>query len=101
MTSLRFDDPIKSERVQSLVGTLAGWTHDEERNVITRTYELPNFRAAVAFVLYVAELAEAADHHPDIDIRYNKVALSLSTHSAGGITERDFALARAIDHRPG
>ena len=46
---------------------------------------------------FVAELAEAANHHPDIDIRYNRVRLTLSTHSAGGVTEKDFALARAID----
>ena len=56
------------------------------------------FPAAVRFVDFVAELAEVADHHPDIDIRYNRVRLTLSTHSAGGVTEKDFALARAIDH---
>ena len=65
---------------------------------IAREYQFPTFPAAVRFVDFVAELAEAADHHPDIDVRYNRVRLTLSTHSAGGVTEKDFALARAIDH---
>ena len=52
---------------------------------------------ALAFVAYVGELAEAQGHHPDIDIRYNKVTLTLSTHEAGGLSEKDFALAKLID----
>jgi 4a-hydroxytetrahydrobiopterin dehydratase len=100
MTTLRLDDPIKAERVQSRVQALRGWSYDGERNVITREYRFPNFRSAIAFVQYVAEQADAADHHPDIDVRYNRVTLSLSTHSAGGITDRDFDLAAAIDHLP-
>ena len=53
----------------------------------------------VAFVAFVGELAESLDHHPDIDVRYNKVTLSLSTHSAGGLTDKDFELADLVDHR--
>ena len=64
---------------------------------IERTYALPTFRASLAFVAYVGELAEAKNHHPDIDIRYNKVTLALSTHDAGGITAKDFELARLVD----
>jgi len=56
-----------------------------------------DFRRALAFVNDVGRLAEEANHHPDIDIRYNRVTLALMTHDAGGITARDLALARAID----
>ncbi|MEF3274936.1 MAG: 4a-hydroxytetrahydrobiopterin dehydratase [Chloroflexus sp.] len=68
-----------------------------EGNEIVRTFRLANFPAAIAFVTHVAFLAEAAGHHPDIDIRYNRVRIALTTHDAGGLTEKDFALAAAID----
>jgi 4a-hydroxytetrahydrobiopterin dehydratase len=60
---------------------------------IARTYPFKDFPAAIKFVNAVAELAEQAWHHPDIDIRWNKVTLTLTTHDAGGLTEKDFALA--------
>lgn len=66
-------------------------------NEIVRTFEFPDFIKAVTFVDSVAVLAEQAGHHPDIDIRYNKIKLALSTHDAGGITTKDFALAAEID----
>ena len=74
--------------------TVPGWENNGKE--ITRVYKFKDFKEAMAFVNRVADLAEAADHHPDIDIRYNKVTLTLSTHSAGGLTEKDFALARQI-----
>jgi 4a-hydroxytetrahydrobiopterin dehydratase len=64
---------------------------------ILRTIECDDFVRAMGLVNSIALLAERADHHPDIDIRWNKVLLTLSTHSAGGLTEKDFALAEAID----
>ncbi|MBL0921452.1 MAG: 4a-hydroxytetrahydrobiopterin dehydratase [Phycisphaerales bacterium] len=66
-------------------------------DAIQRTYLFKDFNAAIAFVNQIAAFAEAADHHPDILIRYNKVTLTLSTHDAGGITEKDFALAEKAD----
>ena len=96
---------LKAERIQGLLNnaqitqamkTVPGWTTTNRRKAITRTYKFPNFRAAMAFVNFVAELAEAQDHHPDIDIRYNKVTLVLSTHSEGGLTIKDFQLATGI-----
>lgn len=66
-------------------------------DAIVRTFQFPDFPAAVVFVNQVATLAEAAAHHPDIDIRWNRVTLLLTTHDAGGLTEKDFALARQID----
>jgi 4a-hydroxytetrahydrobiopterin dehydratase len=64
---------------------------------ISRTFTLGNFVEAVEFVNQVTELAEDADHHPDVDIRWNKVTLRLSTHSKGGLTKADFDLAAQID----
>jgi 4a-hydroxytetrahydrobiopterin dehydratase len=60
---------------------------------LVRTFQFKDFRAALGFVNHVGELAEEAGHHPDIDIRYNRVRLGLITHDAGGLTEKDFDLA--------
>ena len=88
---------MTADQIKKACRELGGWEADLDAPSIARDYEFPTFPAAVRFVDFVAELAEAADHHPDIDIRYNRVRLTLSTHSAGGVTEKDFALARAID----
>ena len=64
---------------------------------IQRTYQFDDFVQAIAFVNKVADAAEAAQHHPDILVRYNKVTLTLTTHDAGGITDNDFSLARCAD----
>ncbi len=85
--------------IQRELGGLPGWSRRGE--VLTRTYQFRNFSEAMDFVNRVADEAESADHHPDIDIRYSKVTLSLSTHSAGGITDNDIALAKAIDKPDG
>ena len=74
---------------------MEGWT--SLGNAIHRDFTFPGFRAAITFVNRVADLAEAAGHHPDIEIHYNRVYLSLSTHDAGGVTEKDVALAAEID----
>ena len=72
-----------------------GWTIDGE--TMTKTFVLRDFNAALGFVTRVGLLAEVADHHPDIDIRWNKVTLALSTHSAGALTEQDTELASQIE----
>jgi len=64
---------------------------------LTRTFTFADFRAALRFVNRVGNLAEEAGHHPDIDIRYNRVRLGLITHDAGGLTAKDFDLAAAVD----
>jgi 4a-hydroxytetrahydrobiopterin dehydratase len=71
------------------------WT--KRRQLISRTFVFADFVKAMAFVNRVAVLAESRDHHPDIDVRWNKVTLGLSTHSAGGLTTKDFSLARLCD----
>jgi 4a-hydroxytetrahydrobiopterin dehydratase len=68
-----------------------------EGKEIVRHYEFPDFAAAMVFVNQVAEKAEQAGHHPDIDIRYNKVRLALVSHDKGGITERDIKMATALN----
>jgi 4a-hydroxytetrahydrobiopterin dehydratase len=63
---------------------------------ITKTFEFADFNTAIAFVSKVAQLSEAENHHPDIDIRWNKVTLTLTTHDAGGVTDKDHNLAEKI-----
>ncbi|MDX2131325.1 MAG: 4a-hydroxytetrahydrobiopterin dehydratase [Planctomycetota bacterium] len=69
----------------------------EVGEALQRTYQFRDFVSAMAFVTKVAAYAEQAQHHPDIMIRYNKVTLTLSTHDSGGVTEKDFAAAKAAD----
>jgi len=82
--------------IERRMAELNGW--HREGNRIRRTFELSSFPSAIAFVNRVAGLAEEADHHPDIDIRYHHVTLTLSTHSAGGLTSKDTELAGRIDN---
>ena len=72
-----------------------GWELDGD--VIRRTFKFQDFLQAMAFVNRLAEAAEGMQHHPDIDIRYDRVSLALSTHDAGGLTAFDFDLAKAAD----
>ena len=81
--------------IQRALGTLPGWSR--RGDVLVKTFTWPSFAAGIAFVQRVARIADSADHHPDIDIRYTKIMCSLSTHDAGGITEKDLALAKAIE----
>src|SRR5450830_1277405 len=82
--------------IQRELGNLPGWSR--RGDVITKTFQFRDFLTGISFVSAVAKAADAADHHPDIDIRYTKVICTLSTHSAGGITQMDLDMAREIDH---
>lgn len=82
-------------QIKAALPHVPAWTR--KGAVISRTFAFENFLAAIKFVNAVAKLAEKANHHPDIDIRWNKVTLALSTHDAGGLTEKDFALAARFD----
>jgi 4a-hydroxytetrahydrobiopterin dehydratase len=86
---------LNQNDVRSRLSALSGWELDDDE--IQKKYKFSDFREAMTFVNRVAQLAEAADHHPDIEIKYNSVKLELSTHSEGGLTEKDFALATQID----
>jgi 4a-hydroxytetrahydrobiopterin dehydratase len=83
-----------SEVSQQLAG-VKEWK--KKKSGIIRTFTFKDFVGAMKFVNAVGKAAEKANHHPDIDIRWNKVTLTLSTHDAGGLTEKDFAMARKID----
>jgi 4a-hydroxytetrahydrobiopterin dehydratase len=86
---------LNSAKIKSALGKIPDWK--KKADVISRTFQFKDFPAAIKFVEAVAGIAEAAWHHPDIDIRWNKVTLALTTHDAGGLTEKDFALARQFD----
>lgn len=81
--------------VKTALESVPEW--NEVGGEIQRTYQFDDFVQSMAFVNRVAEAAEAAQHHPDILVRYNKVTLTLSTHDAGGITKRDFELADCVN----
>lgn len=81
--------------IDAALAELPGWQRSGE--TLVRTIPSATFPDAIALVRQIAEAAEAADHHPDIDIRWRKVTYTLSTHSAGGITQLDLDLAAAID----
>jgi len=76
---------------------MPGWTYDMGKKAIARDFRFADFSEAFGFMTRVALAAEKADHHPDWTNVYNKVSIALSTHSAGGVTEKDFALAAAMD----
>jgi 4a-hydroxytetrahydrobiopterin dehydratase len=86
---------LTASEVQDRLRGLPRWRH--ENGEIVRDAVFPDFVSAMNFVNAVAEQAELAGHHPDIDIRYNKVRLALVSHDAGGLTPRDFDLAASID----
>jgi 4a-hydroxytetrahydrobiopterin dehydratase len=87
--------PLSPQQAAARLTTLPDW--QIESGELVRTFKFEDFVAAMGFVNRVADLAEAAAHHPDIDIRYNRVRLALVTHDAGGITGKDFDLAAAAD----
>ena len=87
--------PLSDHDINSRLVTVPDW--QIESGELVRTYLFKDFRASLAFVNKIGEIAEGAGHHPDIDIRYNKVRLALVTHDAGGITQKDFDLAAAAD----
>jgi 4a-hydroxytetrahydrobiopterin dehydratase len=85
---------LTDSQITAELADIPGWTRDGD--AITTTVQRQDFRDALLYVGAVAYLAESANHHPDVAISWNKVTLTLSTHSAGGLTLNDFALARKI-----
>jgi 4a-hydroxytetrahydrobiopterin dehydratase len=86
---------LTADEVVHALADLPQWSGSPE--AITRTVQAADFRAAIALVNAVADAAEEADHHPDIDIRWRDVTFTLSTHSAGGVTDKDVTMAHRID----
>lgn len=90
---------LDDAQIQERLAHAEGW-HLNEAGEITKTYTFSGFPQSLMFATAVGVLAEAAQHHPDITIKWNKVTLALTTHDAGGLTDKDFDLARQIDALP-
>jgi len=88
-------EKLTSSQIKTELASVPDWK--QQGDSITRTFQFKDFPGAIKFVNAIAEPAEKDNHHPDIDIRWNKVTLVLSTHDAGGLTEKDFALAKKFD----
>ena len=86
---------LNASQIKTALKTAPDWK--KKGATITRTFQFKDFPMAIKFVNAVAKLAEKAGHHPDIDIRWNKVTLALTTHDQGGLTVKDFALAKKFD----
>lgn len=82
---------------KAALGALSGWDHAAERDAISRHFEFADFSEAFAFMTRVALIAESMDHHPEWSNVYNKVDVTLTTHDAGGLSERDVKMAKAIE----
>jgi 4a-hydroxytetrahydrobiopterin dehydratase len=90
--------PLSADAIAAALPSVPGWTLDE--NELVRSFARGDFNGSIAFVNAIAAAANAADHHPDIAISWGDVMVRLSSHDAGGLTARDFALARTIDALP-
>ncbi len=86
---------LSDDEIRQRLSSLAGWERLGE--ALAKQFSFPDFKAAMAFANRVAAIAEELNHHPDILVQYDTVTLTLSSHDAGGITERDFRLAKRID----
>ncbi len=86
---------LNDSEIQQKLAGLPGWSRRGDE--LIKRYEFPDFVAAIAFVNRVADRAETANHHPDITVNYNVVTLALSTHSEGGITDKDISGAASFD----
>ena len=89
-------EPLSQEEIEERLAELPGWSLDGDR--IARSYRLRSHLAATAMVVHIAQVQEELDHHSDLTLGYNTVALSVHTHSAGGaVTEKDLELARRVE----
>jgi 4a-hydroxytetrahydrobiopterin dehydratase len=86
---------LGQKEIKAALAEVPDWT--KQAAAITRTFQFQDFPAAIRFVDALANVAENAEHHPDIDIRWNKVTLTLTTHDQGGLTRKDFELAKRLD----
>ncbi len=86
---------LTDDEIASGLGGLPGWEGDGAE--ISKEFELGNFKDAVSFVVRLSYEAESRNHHPDLEVHYNRVKVTLSTHSEGGVTDKDLDLAGAIE----
>jgi 4a-hydroxytetrahydrobiopterin dehydratase len=90
---------LSDAEIQQALTKLSGWKRNG--NAIERAFEFPTFMNGIEFVNKVAQAAEAANHHPDITVNYNKVTIALTSHDAGGLTQRDMRMAEKISELAG
>ena len=88
-------DRLDDLTIQRELARLPGWSR--RGDALVKAFAFPSYLAGVDFVVRVAHAAEAANHHPDLDVRYGRVVCTLSTHSAGGITQKDLDLAGQVE----
>ncbi len=90
-------DKLSEDAREQALGQLSGWTYDPERDAIARTFQFDDFSEAFAFMTRAALVAEKMDHHPEWFNVYNRVEVTLTTHDADGLSERDVKMAQAMD----
>jgi 4a-hydroxytetrahydrobiopterin dehydratase len=95
MVAMARPEKLPDAAIASGLSELLGWARTGD--MIGKTFELPSFADAIAFIVRIGFLAEAADHHPDLDIRWRKVSVALTTHDAGGLSQLDLDLAQKIE----
>ncbi|AAY81585.1 4a-hydroxytetrahydrobiopterin dehydratase [Sulfolobus acidocaldarius] len=86
---------LDENEIKRRLGEIEGWSY--ENNKLKKTFKFKNFYESVEFVRKIQPIADEMDHHPDLCVYYNRVVLELSTHSEGGVTEKDFELAKKIN----
>lgn len=86
---------LSDQEIRSRLTVLTGWKR--EGDFLTKTFEFESFMGGISFISRIARVAEGLQHHPDISVRYTTIKLQIQTHSAGGITSKDFQLASAIE----
>ena len=89
--------PLSNTDITQALQQLDGWVHEPDTAHIRKEWVLDSFQTAMRFIVQVGELAEAADHHPELLSVYTKIVIRLTTHDANGLTHKDFDLAKQID----
>lgn len=92
------DPPLSMEQANQLLQQLHEWSMDQKEQIIQRTFKFKNYYETMAFVNAVAWIANREDHHPDMEVGYNRCLIRYSTHSVGGLSENDFICAAKIDN---
>ena len=95
MAGTRTIEKLDTESIRGWIASHKGWKR--QANKLTKDFAFSSFRDSIVFVNRVASVADSHNHHPDIDVRYSTVTVTVTTHDAGGITSKDFALAEQID----
>jgi 4a-hydroxytetrahydrobiopterin dehydratase len=91
-------DLLEADDLAAALKKCPEWEYDKEENALTRTIEFEEFNDAIDFVNDLAEIAEEAQHHPEINIRHTRISLKLTSHDVGGVTELDIELAQRVDN---